>query len=268
MIDKGQRHLVYGYNAQAAVDGHAQVIVSAELAHEETFPRMLLPMLSAVEETMGEKPKAIAADAGYWDTEDVNSNTLEGTLALVNPDGGKKKEGAERKPGARIRRWSACGSCSRPTKRRRFTSRRTTIVEPVFGQIKEQRGIREFRLRGIKKTKAEWQLICLTHNLLKLYHYDWAPQRGGKRPVSRAKGKSEQKTPGNPSCGPKANLFRETGRMEGKERKAGISVPPAGETAGTDAALPKWAPGGSFRQTHNNTLFRANQTSQSIFRSR
>ena len=48
MMDKGQRHLVYGYNAQAAVDGHAQGIVSAELTQDETDYRMLLPMVAAV----------------------------------------------------------------------------------------------------------------------------------------------------------------------------------------------------------------------------
>ena len=78
------------------------------------------------------------------------------------------------------------------------------IVEPVFGQIKQLRGIREFRLRGIKKTKAEWQLICLTHNLLKLYRYDWAPQRGANLPVSRAKASGEQKSSEKPSCRPKS----------------------------------------------------------------
>ena len=46
---------------------------------------------------------------------------------------------------------------------------RKQIVEPVFGQIKSARGIREFLLRGLEKVSAEWQLICLTHNLLKIW---------------------------------------------------------------------------------------------------
>ncbi|MCC6262122.1 MAG: transposase [Bryobacterales bacterium] len=73
MMDKGQRHLVYAYNAQAAVDGHAQVIVAAALTQDETDYRMLLPMAEAVEKAMDAKPAAITADAGYWDTENVNS---------------------------------------------------------------------------------------------------------------------------------------------------------------------------------------------------
>jgi IS5 family transposase len=46
---------------------------------------------------------------------------------------------------------------------------RKTIVEPVFGQIKEARGFRRFLLRGLAKVQGEWALVCLTHNILKLH---------------------------------------------------------------------------------------------------
>jgi hypothetical protein len=42
-------------------------------------------------------------------------------------------------------------------------------VEPVFGQIKQARGFRQFLLRGVEKVRAEWAMICTTHNLLKLF---------------------------------------------------------------------------------------------------
>lgn len=181
MMDKGQRNLTYAYNAQAAVDGHAQVILSAELTQDETDHRMLLPMVAAVEEAMGAKPAAITADAGYWDTENINSEALKGMLALVNPDGGKKKSKDEEQEKRR----------SNPTmvrmrellesdEAKALYKQRKTIVEPVFGQIKQERGIRDFRLRGFQKTKAEWKLICLTHNLLKLYRHDWLPRKASK----------------------------------------------------------------------------------------
>jgi hypothetical protein len=54
-------------------------------------------------------------------------------------------------------------------------ARRQVIVEPVFGQIKEGRGFRRFLLRGLKKMRGEWSLVCLTHNLLKLWRYGCAP---------------------------------------------------------------------------------------------
>ena len=46
---------------------------------------------------------------------------------------------------------------------------RKTVVEPVFGQIKQARGFRQFLLRGLKKVQGEWAIICLTHNILKLH---------------------------------------------------------------------------------------------------
>ena len=57
---------------------------------------------------------------------------------------------------------------------RAMYSRRKTIVEPVFGQIKEARGFRRFLLRGIAKVRGEWSLISLTHNLLELHRFQVA----------------------------------------------------------------------------------------------
>ena len=54
---------------------------------------------------------------------------------------------------------------------------RKAVAEPVFAQIKEQRGFRRFLLRGLKPVESEWQLICATHNLLKLFRTAWSPQR-------------------------------------------------------------------------------------------
>ena len=211
MMDNGQRHLLYGYNAQAAVDGHAQVIVSAELTQDETDFRMLLPMVAAVEKAMGGKPVAITADAGYWDTENITSDALQGMLALVNPDGGRKKnkdEAPEKRRSnpamERMRELLATGEAKALYKQRK------TIVEPVFGQIKQARGIREFRLRGFEKTKAEWKLICLTHNLLKLYRHQWLPERTNGKPTSPGERKIGRKSSQKTSCGLQT---RWTGRM-------------------------------------------------------
>ena len=53
-------------------------------------------------------------------------------------------------------------------------AKRKQIVEPVFGQIKQGRGFRQFLLRGLRKVGAEWKLVCLTHNLLKIWRYQCA----------------------------------------------------------------------------------------------
>ena len=54
--------------------------------------------------------------------------------------------------------------------RQRYSLRLAT-VEPVFGQIKQGRGFRQFLLRGLDKVQGEWSLICTTHNLLKLFKF-------------------------------------------------------------------------------------------------
>ena len=52
---------------------------------------------------------------------------------------------------------------------------RKGVVEPVFGQIKGARGFCRFSLRGLRKVRGEWCLVCLTHNLLKLWRFGCAP---------------------------------------------------------------------------------------------
>jgi hypothetical protein len=66
----------------------------------------------------------------------------------------------------------------RTVKGRATYAKRKQIVEPVFGQIKEARGIRRFWLRGLEKVQSEWKLICATHNLLKLWRRGGAPAPG------------------------------------------------------------------------------------------
>ena len=90
----------------------------------------------------------------------------------MNPDGGRKKD-EDKAPGKRrpnpamkrMRELLETGEAKALNKRCR------TIMDPVFGQIKNARGIREVRLGGFEKTKAEWKRLCLTHYLLKLYRH-------------------------------------------------------------------------------------------------
>ena len=61
-------------------------------------------------------------------------------------------------------------------KGRNTYSLRKQIVEPVFGQIKEARAFRRFSLRGLEHCRQEWDLVCLTHNLLKLFRHKRRPE--------------------------------------------------------------------------------------------
>jgi Transposase DDE domain len=95
---------------------------------------------------------------------------LKGIEVLVSPDSNPQPPGAPLPPSAprneeAIRMREVLAS---QEGKARYALRKST-VEPVFGQIKEARGLRRFRLRGLFKVTSEWRLICATHNLLKLF---------------------------------------------------------------------------------------------------
>ena len=170
MYDNGRKCTVQSYNAQAAVDSEAQVVVAAEVTREVNDKRQLLPMVQSVHEHVGQLPNVVTADSGYWDATALADDSLKGVEVLVAPDrhiGKKEAELAANAPRGktavemRARLQSEEGQ--------ELYKIRKSTVEPVFGQIKESRGFRRFRLRGLMQVSAEWKLICLTHNLLKLY---------------------------------------------------------------------------------------------------
>ncbi len=169
VYDNGLKVVVQGYNTQLAVDGHAQIVVAAEVTQEVNDRGQLLPMAAAVRAAVGEQPQMLMADAGYWDTVSLQDPALAGMTVLVSPDG----RGGTR--GSRLRADHPLASRMREMLRtvagQAVYRTRKAIVEPVIAYIKAQRGFRRFALRGLRKVQAEWKLICLTHNLLKLYRH-------------------------------------------------------------------------------------------------
>jgi transposase len=180
MKDGATKEFVQAYNAQAAVDGQAQVIVAAVVTQEANDKQQLVPMLEEVEALTGSKPGQATADSGYFSEANVTAPGLEGIDLCVPPD--RQKHGREAPvatgpppPGAGVAEQMR-HKLRTPAGRAAYKLRKA-IVEPVFGQIKEGRGFRRFLLRGLGKVQAEWKLICATHNLLKLFQSGWSPQR-------------------------------------------------------------------------------------------
>jgi transposase len=168
-----------GYNAQAAVDATAQVIVAAEVTQQTTDNRQLLPMLDQVEENMGRKPEAASADAGYWSEANVTDESVAGIdlhIATGRMKHGETFETACGPPPEQATVKEKMGHKLRTEAGRSIYKMRKAIVEPVFGQIKERRGFRRFSLRGLEKVRCEWKLVCLTSNLRKLFGSGWTPQ--------------------------------------------------------------------------------------------
>ena len=173
---------VQGFNAQIAVDSAAQIIVAAEVTQETNDKQQLLPMLERVEQALGAKPRVATADAGYFSEDQVTDERVKAIELYVAT--GKQKHGEpDTAESGAASPLTKAGSPREQMKQklkaeegRAVYKMRKAIVEPVFGQIKEWRGFRRFRFRGLAKVRAEWKLICLTHNLLKLYRSGWCPQ--------------------------------------------------------------------------------------------
>jgi transposase len=180
MKDGATQAFVQAYNAQAVVDSHAQVIVGAAVTPEAHDKKQLVPMLKEVKLQMGSPPPQATADTGYFSEPNVRAAPLQGIDRLVAPD--RQKHGEKwpsttgpPPPGASV--TEQMRHKLRTAEGQAVYKLRKAVVEPVFGQIKEARGFRRFRLRGLAKVQAEWKLICATHNLLKLFRSGWSPQR-------------------------------------------------------------------------------------------
>jgi hypothetical protein len=167
---------VQAYNAQAVVDDTAQVIVAQAVTNQAPDQQHLVPMLKLVQNTVGESPIRASADSGYFTAANVEYCDKQGIDAYVSvgriDHHGQTRFNAAAAPSEARDRMQA-----KLTSRlgRAYYRRRKVIVEPVFGQIEQARGFRRFSLRGLRKTGFEWALVCLTHNLLKLFRFG-APQ--------------------------------------------------------------------------------------------
>jgi hypothetical protein len=180
MVDGANKgSFIQAYNAQAAVDGEAQVIVAAEVTQETNDSHQLLPMLVQVEANAGRKPEAVSADAGYWSADNVTDERAAGIDLHIAT--GRQKHGetiavASGPPPEDASVMQAMEHKLRTETGHAIYKMRKAIVEPVFGQIKERRGFRRFSFRGVGSVRLEWKLICLTGNILKLFRSGWTPQ--------------------------------------------------------------------------------------------
>jgi transposase len=181
MRDGATKSFEQSYNCQAAVDDQAQVIVAAQVTQKANDKQQVKPLIEQMKTNLGQaKPRVVSADAGYFSEDNVKyleSEQIEPYVAT-----GRQKHGAVEPVAPRGRIPSGATVQERMarklrTKRgKRHYSKRKGTVEPVFGQIKEVRGLRRFLLRGLESVQAEWSLICTTHNLLKLFRSGWCPQ--------------------------------------------------------------------------------------------
>lgn len=174
-IMKAKTGFLQGYNAQIAVDAGCQIIVAYDVTNQSPDAEHLPSMLQAIEFNCCQMPERLTADAGYCSEENIAHAEKAGIDAYFaagrqkhgqNSETDKAPDPAEESP---LKAKAKMQIKLRTEEGRAIYSRRKVIAEPPFGQIKEARGFRRFMLRGIKRAKAEWGLIAMGHNLLKLF---------------------------------------------------------------------------------------------------
>ncbi len=166
-------------NAQA-VANEQQIIIAADVTDQANDVRQTVPMMDQTianldDAGVTENIKAFTADAGYFsedNMEAVDSNERIDDAFIATgrqkhndkvPDAPKGRPPKDLTPKQKMARRN------RTQKGKEEYARRKVIIEPVFGQIKSGLGFRTFLLRGLEKMKGEWNLVCLVHNLLKLF---------------------------------------------------------------------------------------------------
>lgn len=167
---------VQAFNCQIAVDESNQVIVAQLLTNQPPDSEHLQPVLEQVRSNMASFPETATADAGYWS--DVNgqfceNNAIDAFISTrrrrhAEPFDGSAPVGPAPLAG-QTRAGQAMEAKVRSEPGRTAYAKRKWTVEPVFGQLKEARGFRRFKLRGLKKARSEFALLCAGHNLLKLW---------------------------------------------------------------------------------------------------
>ena len=167
-----------GYNVQAAAT-RRQIVVAAELTRQATDVHELWPMVEAANrnlQTIGQTPIGVLlADAGYYSDANVRALAEAGPELLIASRSDRNRRAAGPAPRGRI----PTALSPRERMRRKLTTKRGRrlyeqlrwMIEPAFGDIKENRGIRRFQRRGFEACASEWKLIAATHNLRKLYRH-------------------------------------------------------------------------------------------------
>jgi transposase len=185
-IMKSKEGFVQAYNGQIAVDAKAQIIVAQGVTQCAADSGQLVPMIDAIEANLGRKPEQASADSGYCseaNLEAMGQRNIDAYVATGRAKHATDAEAGEETAATAVSAVDAPSSTQdapAPTRveamREKIKSGgyaspyrlRKQLPEPVFGQIKEARGFRQFLMRGVEKVRAEFALVCTAHNLLKL----------------------------------------------------------------------------------------------------
>jgi hypothetical protein len=150
-------------------------IVAARVTQNAHDVHALVPLVDEVERNCHARPGCVLADSGFYSNHNVAQWSVRG-IEVYTPDpnvahelnGGRPATGLGRMQPSDPHLLAMRHKLRTPLGWQRYRQRKT-IVEPVFGALKEQRGMRRFRLRGLANVTTEWMLAALAYNLSRLY---------------------------------------------------------------------------------------------------
>src|SRR6195952_4011944 len=162
---------IAGYNGQIAVDAAHQIIVAQRLGTNPAGFAALIPLVDQAQVNLGRKLREVSGDTGFATEANLAAMAERGVAAYLPP--GRIRHGETDPAAGRVlKRKPLMQALADKIRRAGRLSRyrlRQQVVEPVFGQIKQARGFRQFLLRGLSKVRGEWAMLCTAHNLLKLH---------------------------------------------------------------------------------------------------
>lgn len=156
----------YSYNAQAAVDDTAHIIVAAELGNNAADSGQLPTVLAAVKRDAGADPEQVLADAGYRSEatfEQLRDPPAELIVALGREGKNDVAIDSNKRP-----LCAAMAEKFKSVTTQAAYRRRKWLSEPPNGWVKSILGFRQFSMRGLAKAQAEWKLVCAALNLRRM----------------------------------------------------------------------------------------------------
>ena len=169
---KTVRWVIQGYNPQAVVN-EQQVVLAAEISAQSADFGLLGPMVDATRRELAaagvtDTPQVLLADSGYWHNDQMDEVTASGLPLLIPPEAATNKGIRRGWHGPRFQ-WMRHVLESEPGSV--LYRKRKVMIEPVFAQMKFNRGFERFQRRGRSAARSEWRLAAATHNLLKLHNH-------------------------------------------------------------------------------------------------
>ena len=183
------KNIIQGFNTQIAVDSANQIIVATTLSNQAADSPHLPGLLSDIHKNTGRYPAEVSADAGYYSDTNLDAIEETGALPLVAPGRITHNEWRNQKaPRGRMPK-----NLTRRQRMKRFLSTkpgkakyllRQVNAEPVYGQIKSARGLRQVLHRGLEKNQCLWKFDAAIHNILKLFRHASSTGKAAMKPAT------------------------------------------------------------------------------------